>query len=72
MTKIENVGWLMTKIAKEMSKQNRIDQFKNQYKFFDEIITFMQSVTDVEMKIKCKEVAWCLLRYGFCCNEVQD
>ncbi|CAK8671581.1 unnamed protein product [Clavelina lepadiformis] len=66
LQKLESITFRMMKVAKEMSRQNNKNEFKSQFGFMDEIIDDMLRVTDVDLKTKCKKLAWCLLNKASC------
>ncbi|CAK8671598.1 uncharacterized protein LOC143465471 [Clavelina lepadiformis] len=66
LQKLENTAFRMTKVAQEMSRQNNKNEFKSQFGFMDEIIDEMLRVTDVDLKTKCKKLAWCLKHKALC------
>ena len=72
MEKLRRIGGEMQHIAMELNKQNKRNDFKQQYPVMDKILKEMQQISDVDLKVKCKEIAWFLAYYGFCCNKVAD
>ena len=38
----------------------------------DKSLKEMQRIGDVDLKVKCEEIAWFLKYYGYCCIEVAD
>ena len=72
LLKLENIGYFITKIAIELSNRNRLEEIKSYYNLLDEVYVEMQKVESIDLKLKCEDVAWFLMHYGFCCNECKD
>ena len=70
--KLKNIGYLMKEIAIQLSNQQKPDKIRQNYSLMDKILKEMQKINDVDMKLKCRQVTWFLMRYGFCCNEAKD
>ena len=72
LLKLRDIGFEMQHIAKKLTKQNKRSDFKQQYPVMDKILKEMQRIGDVDLKVKCEEIAWFLKSYGFCCNKAVD
>ena len=72
LVKLGRIGKTMQRIAAEMQEQNKGIHFKAQYPLMDVVLKEMQRINDIELKAKCKSVAWFLKYYGFCCIYAAD
>lgn len=72
LLKLENIAFFITKIAGELSSKNRFNDIQDYYDLLDEVYIEMQKIQDVDLKLKCEDVAWFLMHYGFVCNEAKD
>ena len=72
LDKLGRIGGEMQDIAKELKKQNKRSDFKQQYPVMDKILKEMQRIGDAHLKVKCEKIAWFLKYYGFCCNVIAD
>ena len=72
LEKLRSIGIEMQKIAKELKKQNKRIDIKQQYPVMEKILKEMQRIGDVDLKVKCEAIAWFLKYYGFCCNKAAD
>ncbi|CAK8671584.1 unnamed protein product [Clavelina lepadiformis] len=66
LDELRDTAFRMSNVAEEMSRRKNRNEFKSQFVFMDEIFEDMLRVTDVELKTKCKRLAWCLLNKAFC------
>ena len=72
LVKLGRIGKTMQRIAAEMQEQNKGIHFKAHYPLMDIVLKEMQRISDIELKTKCKSVAWFLKYYGFCCTYAAD
>ena len=72
LKKLENLGILLTEISTNFHSNYDPKKIKECYSLYDEILNYMLSINDVDLKDKTKSLAWFILFYATSCDFMQD
>lgn len=72
LIKLECIGFLMTELAEQLSKDNTPNEIKKYYILIDETLNEMRMTCTLDLEWKCKHVAAMLNRYGYYCIKAND
>ena len=72
LKKLENLGFSLKNISKSFHYKNNSVKAKQLYYIYDVILNNMQSINDVELKVKTENIACFMDYYGTSCDLMYD
>ena len=72
LTKLQNLGISLTDISKNLHYKKDLKKVKEIYLLYDKVLNDMQSINDIDLKIKTENIAWFMYYYGTGCNFMKD
>ena len=72
LQKLHYLGIPIKTISKNLQYQRDATRSKEYYFLLNQILSEMQSIINVEIKVKTLNIAWLMYNYGLCCNFLKD
>ena len=72
LNRLKNLGISLKDMSKTLHHKNDSKIVKELYSLFDKVLNDMQSINDIDLKIKIKHIAWFMHYYGISCNVMKD
>ena len=72
LSKLKNLGISLKDMSKILHYKNDSKIVKELYSLFDKVLNGLQSLDDIDLRIKTRHIGWFMMYYGTSCNYLQD